>query len=65
MIQKSVKANAQDRIPLKSFLQLKVFDRIELSSDLKEKIRSGHEMRIKKSILMKSSVLKKSSIRKN
>jgi hypothetical protein len=65
LIEKSVKANLRDRIPLKKFLNLPVFSRVEISSDVKDKFISGNSGRIKKSSILKSSILQKSIIRKN
>ena len=65
LIEKSVKANLKDRIPLKKFLNLSVFSRVEISSEVKDKFISGNSDRIQKSTILKGSILQKSINRKN
>lgn len=65
LIVKSVKANLKDRIPLKSFLNLSIFSRVSIASEVKEKFISGNEERIKQSSIMKSTIMRQSSIKKS
>jgi hypothetical protein len=65
LIVKSVKANLKDRIPLKSFLSLSVFNRVSITSEVKEKFISGNEERIKQSSIMKSTIMRQSSIKQS